>query len=100
MADQQEWVSPVSFYFQVQFHGEPKITGARFQEVSGLRLERKVTVLKKGGDRENIQYVPDELTHGNVVLKRSLEPLDENFTQWVKECMALSGKIKPRNLVV
>lgn len=100
MADKQQWSSPVSFYFQVQFHGSPKITGARFQEVSGLKLERKVTELKKGGDCENIQYVPDELTHGNIVLKRALEPLDESFTQWVKECMALSGKIKPRNMVI
>ena len=100
MTDKQKWVSPVSFYFQVQFHGVPKITGARFQEVSGLKLERKVIVLKKGGDSENVQYFPDKLTHGNIVLKRALEPLDESFTQWVKECMALSGKIKPRNMVI
>lgn len=100
MADKQEWVSPVSFYFQVQFHGSPKITGARFREVSGFRLEREVSVLEQGGDQENVQYVPKKLSHGNIILKRALEPLDESFTQWVKECMALSGKIKPRNMVV
>lgn len=100
MANKQEWISPVSFYFQVQFHGEPKISGARFQEVSGLSLERKLTVLKKGGDCENTQQVPDELTHGNIVLKRALEPLDESFTGWVKECMMLSGKIRPRNMII
>ena len=100
MADKKEWVLPVSFYFQVQFHGTPKIAGVRFQEVTGLKLERKVTVLKKGGDSEETQYVPEELTHGNIVLKRALEPLGESFTQWVKECMALSGKIKPRNMVI
>lgn len=100
MGKKQEWVPPVSFYFQVQFHGEPKISGVRFQEVSGLKLERKVNILNKGGDPDSVQYVPGELSHGNIVLKRALEPLDEGLSKWIRECMALSGKIQPRNLIV
>lgn len=76
------------------------MTGVRFQEVSGLKLERKVSALKKGGENEGIQYVPEELTHGNVVLKRALEPLEEGLSQWIKECMSLQGKIKTRNMVI
>lgn len=100
MGDKQAWSLPVSFYFQVQFHGKPKMTGVRFQEVSGLQLERKVEVLKCGGDPENVQYVPGELSHGNIILKRALEPMDEELTQWIRECLALSGKITPRNMVI
>ena len=96
MEENQEWISPVSFYFQVQFHGEPKISGVRFQEVSGLNLERNVSILNKSGEPDSI----GELTHGNIVLKRALEPLDERLSEWIRECMAPSGKIESRNLVI
>ena len=100
MGKKQEWVTPVSFYFQIQFHGEPKISGVRFQEVAGLKLEREVSVLKKGGDQDSGLHVPGNLSHGNIVLKRALEPLDEGLAEWIRECMALSGKITPRNLII
>lgn len=103
MGNNQEWISPVSFYFQVEFldmsdADNPKVMRVSFQEVSGLRLERQLVSLKKGGANENMQSVPNELSHGNIVLKRALMPWDEEFSQWLRECMAMANKITPRDM--
>lgn len=99
MEKNQEWAPPVSFYFQVQFHGEPKISGVRFQEVSGLRQERRMDP-GEAEDFQNLRHTHMKLSHENIVLKRALDPLDEELSEWIRECMASSGKIKPRNLVI
>lgn len=99
MEKNQEWAPPVSFYFQVQFHGEPKISGVRFQEVSGLRQERRMDP-GEAEDFQNLSHTHMKLSHENIVLKRALDPLDEELSEWIRECMASSGKIKPRNLVI
>ncbi len=97
---EKEWVHPVSFYFQVQFHREKKKMSVNFREVSGLKVTRELTDLPRGGDNENKVQVPDTLSHTHVTLKRALEPLDEEFTAWIKKSIALHEKIETMNMVI
>ncbi|MDR0982058.1 MAG: phage tail protein [Culturomica sp.] len=94
------WDYPISFYFQVQFQNGNKKMNIKFREVSGLQVSRQSTSLDRGGDNENRVQIPDSFTHTNVVLKRALEPLDEEFTIWVKKSMSLYEKIETMNMMI
>lgn len=96
------WVPPVSFYFKIVFQGTPKIEDAAFMEVSGLKEEMEVMELQEGGENDFFHQIPKRVKHGNLVLKRALEPLDNGLEKWVKETLegGFARKIKPRNLVV
>ncbi|WP_294141973.1 phage tail protein [uncultured Sanguibacteroides sp.] len=101
MAKNDSWIPPMAFYFQVQFHWGSQHIGASFMEVSGLDQEMVIEDLSQAGDDRMIK-LPKEIKHGNIVLKRSLEPLDEKITSWVKSCFSYSmnGRISPCNLVI
>lgn len=96
------WVPPVSFYFKIVFQGAPKIVDSAFLEVSGLREEMEVTEVQEGGENDYFHRVPKRVKHGNLVLKRALEPLDNSLEKWVKDTLegGFARKIKPRNVVV
>ena len=96
------WLPPVEFYFQVQFHWGSQHIGASFMEVSGLDQEMIIEDLSQAGDDGTKIKIPKEIKHGNIVLKRSLEPLDEKITAWVKSCFTytMEGWISPCNLVI
>lgn len=96
------WGIPVSFYFRVVIQGSPKIPDTDFLEVSGIKQEMETETLKEGGENDFLHTVPKMVKHGNLVLKRGLEPLDNALETWVKETLegGFTKKIKPRNLVV
>lgn len=96
------WAPPVEFYFQVQFHlGSQRFT-ASFQEVSGLEQELKLQELSQAGDDGVKIRLPKEVVHGNITLKRALEPLTEDISNWVNKCFnyATNGFISPCNMVI
>lgn len=96
------WVPPVSFYFRVVIQGAPKISDTDFLEVSGLNVEMEVETLQEGGENDFLHQVPKRVKHGNLVLKRALEPLANELETWLKETLegGFAKKIKPRNIVV
>lgn len=96
------WTPPVAFYFRVVIQGSPKIPDTDFLEVSGLKVEMVVEDLREGGENGFVHHLPKEVKHGNLILKRALEPLDNALETWVKETLegGFMKKIKPRNLVI
>lgn len=102
MAAEKTWVPPVSFYFRVVIQGSPKIPDTDFLEVSGLKIEMQVEELKEGGQNDFVHSIPKMVKHGNLVLKRALEPLDNSLETWIKDTLegGFAKKIKPRNIVV
>lgn len=103
MAKQTEqWAPPVAFYFKVVFQGSPKINDTGFLEVSGLKEELEITTLEEGGENDFLHQVPKKVKHGNLVLKRALEGLDNPLETWIKETIdaGFAKRIIPRNVVV
>lgn len=102
MAQKDEWVPPVSFYFKVVFQGTPKIEDAAFMEVSGLQEELEVVEMQEGGENGYSHKLPKRAKHGNLVLRRALEVLDNPLEQWVKDTLegGFAKRITPRNIVV
>lgn len=98
----KEWAPPVSFYFRVVIQGFPPIPDTGFLEVSGLSMRMEVERLREGGGNDFEIMLPKRLTHGNLVLKRALEPLGNALEIWIKETLegGFARKIKPRDLVV
>lgn len=96
------WSPIMEFYFQVQFHfGSQHIT-ASFQEISGLEQEIKFQELAQAGSDGVKIRLPKEVVHGNLTLKRALEPLSEEFSAWVNKCFnyATNGRITPCTMVI
>lgn len=103
MADNKaEWALPVSFYFRVVIQGTPKIPDTDFLEVSGLKLEIETEELQEGGENDFLHHLPKRVKHGNLVLKRALEPLSNDLEAWIKETFenSFAVKIKPRDIVI
>lgn len=98
----ESWTPPVEFYFQVQFHFGNERISASFMEVSGLEQE---IITKESdlfaNDGTKIKLLK-EISHGNITLKRSLEPISEKITTWVKQCFSYTenGRISPCMLVI
>lgn len=78
------WIPPVEFYFRVDFQWRSEHFQASFMEVQGLNMQLKTDEVQS--DSTMRVKVPKGLTHGNITLKRSLEPLSEPFSQWMNEC--------------
>lgn len=102
MAEGNAWIPPVSFYFRVVIQGSPKIPDTDFLEVSGLKMELQLEELKEGGQNDFVHLVPKTVKHGNLILKRALEPLSNGLETWIKDTLegGFAKKIKPRNIVV
>lgn len=96
------WTPIVEFYFQVQFQFGSQHLTASFQEVSGLEQELKLQDLTQVGDDGVNIRLPKEVVHGNITLKRALEPLSEEFSNWVNKCFnyATDGRITPCNMII
>ena len=78
MADKQEWLPPVNFFFQVDFMNKYKGKGLKvsFQEVSGLgwNLNKNKTAAEQS------------ISCKNLVLKRPLGPFNQEFSKWIEGC--------------
>lgn len=97
-----EWVPPVEFYFQVQFHQGTKRFDASFMEVGGLEQEIMLQESGSTGDNGTKMKLPKEISHANITLKRPLTPISEDITAWIKKCFSYSteGMITPCTLII
>lgn len=97
MAD-PTWELPVSFYFQVKIGSEEYA----FKEVTGLSAEIETENVKEGGVNEFTYLLPKQLKHGNLSLKRALNPIKSSDVSWIKDILEgdFSVPIVPRDIIV
>lgn len=97
MAD-SKWELPVAFYFQVKIGKEE----FAFKEVTGLSAEIETESVKEGGMNEFTYLLPKQLKHGNLSLKRALNPINRNDVVWIKKILEgdFSQPIVPRDIIV
>lgn len=74
-------IFPVAFYFNVEFKKGTYVTAIPFQEVSGLTVEMETEEIKEGGENGFSYQVPTRMKHGNLVLKRALAPVKNDFLE-------------------
>ncbi len=88
-SDSNTWNPPVLFHFRVDFQwkGGDKAS-ASFAEVDGLSQE---LVLAKGED--NIE-LPEDVKYTNIILKRALEPINEDISLWINNAFRFKEGIK------
>ena len=98
----EQWVPPVEFYFQVQFHWGTEHISVSFMEVSGLDQQLVFQEITQSGDDGMRIKLPKEVKHGNIVLKRPLEPTPEKINEWINQCFSymLDGWIEPCMLAI
>lgn len=89
------WSYPVAFYFDVQICG----ISLRFHEVSGLNQQIEVVHIPEGGGTG--YEVPNGIKHGNLVLKRAINPiLKDIFDDWVSVTFENGKKVMTMDLTV
>lgn len=86
---------PVQFYFRVDFQRGTEHFQVSFMEVSGLNM--KLETKEKTADETTRIKVPHGLSHGNITLRRPLNPQPEAFTKWINECFRYMER-KERNI--
>lgn len=88
-SDSNTWKPPVLFHFRVDFQwkGGDKAS-ASFAEVDGLSQE---LVFAKGED--NIE-LPEDVKYTNIILKRALEPVNEDISLWINNAFRFKEGIK------
>lgn len=97
------WIPPVSFYFNVVFQWGNQKTTASFMEVSGLELSMNTKMIHPLGDGGGQILPTGEIKHSNIVLKRPLEAVDKELAKWVNTCFSFmvgKNKIKPCLLII
>lgn len=97
------WTPPVSFFFKVNFgKAKEEIPDTSFQEVSGLETSFEFDTVEEGGENNFTHQLPKKVKHGNLVLKRALEPASSPLTKWVKATLedGFTQKIAPRLITV
>lgn len=91
MAD--AWDLPVSFYFLVTFQNmDGMMVNVPFREVHGIgwKLATKDKEMESGVKIK----VMESLTYGELVLKRPITPLTEDFSEWVNDCIKKLSELK------
>lgn len=97
------WIPPVSFYFNVVFQWGSQQATASFMEVSGLEMSMTTKKIHPLGDDGGQLLPTGEINHSNIVLKRPLEAIDKEIAKWVKECFSFmigNNKIRPCLLLI
>ena len=71
-------------------------------EVSGLSLELITEEVKESGENYFVHHLPQKVVHGNLVLKRALEPLKNPLETWIHNTIdsGLNKKIIPKEITV
>lgn len=88
-SDSNTWKPPVLFHFRVDFQWEGgDKASASFAEVDGLSQE---LVLAKGED--NIE-LPEDVKYTDIILKRALEPINEDISLWINNAFRFKEGIK------
>ena len=91
---------PVAFYFKVII--DKVGTPLSFKEVSGLTTEMELENIQEGGANNYEYKLPKNLKHGNLVLKRALQPTKNQDVLWIKHIMEgdFIQPIVPRNIQI
>ena len=93
---------PVAFHFSVAFAIEGAGDGdARFQEVSGLDMEREVEALSEGGENRFQHRLPGRGRAQNLTLKRGYLP-DSGLKDWLQDTLqgAVDLAIAPADVTI
>ncbi len=101
--DSNTWAPPVSFYFEVTFAGKgDAIPDTSFTDVSGLSMELVTEEVKESGENNFVHHLPQKVIHGNLVLKRALEPLNNPLETWIHDTIdgGFNKKITPKEITV
>ncbi len=98
----EQWLPPVAFYFNVEFHGEPAVPDTAFREVTGLSVEVDTEQVREGGENNFVHQLPTGLKHGRLVLKRTLETLDNALEKWIRDNLesGFAKGFQPRHISV
>ena len=91
---------PVAFHFSVSILGLDY--EASFQEVRGIDSSVETEPVRGGGDNHSIYYLPKQVTHSDLVLKRALVTTTSSFYTWCQSVMGglIGFKIVPLSLSV
>lgn len=101
--DSNTWAPPVSFYFEVKFSGAGiNIPDTSFSEVSGFSMELVTEEVKESGENYFVHQLPQKVKHGNLILKRALEPLNNPLETWIHDTIdgGFNKKITPKEITV
>lgn len=96
-ANTNNWASPVQFHFSVVFKLPSGDTAASFRSVSGI--DQTLALQQQAQQGDNVAVG----SHSDIVLSRALEPLSENVSTWVNDCMSFKEtdkKIEPCTLII
>ena len=80
--DSNTWKPPVQFHFRVDFQWKTGKASASFTEVDGLGQE--IVLDGKPVKSDNTPGYPQSVKPEDIVLKRAIEPLDEQITSWLR----------------
>lgn len=71
-------------------------------EVNGLESEITLQESNLSGSDGVKVKLPQAVVHGNITLKRALEPTSEQFTSWVNKCFRFmeNGFISPCDMII
>ena len=77
-----------TFFFKVFFVTDDFVADPiGFSEVSGLSVELQTEDLFEGGGNTYAYRLPKQAKPKNIVLKRALNPADNNVIDWAKNCV-------------
>lgn len=98
--DTHGWAT--NFYFTVVFQSKWDMFRCSFSEVSGLDIQIKLD--EKRNYTERWAFLPREITHGNITLKRPVTSTNkkEPFSVWLSKCLKQDsvGKIVPYDMII
>ena len=100
-ANNNNWAPPVQFHFSVVFKLPSGDTAASFRSVSGI--DQTLALQQQAQQGDNDLWLPTGVSHSDIVLSRALEPLSENVSTWVNDCMSFKEtdkKIEPCTLII
>lgn len=90
-----------NFYFTVAFQSKWDMFVCSFSEVSGLDVEVKT---EKSSYTENWAFLPREITHGNITLKRPVTAVNKKdpFTVWLSKYLKndKTGRVIPYDMII
>lgn len=99
MSDNKTWKPAVAFHFKVTFNLGGIDVDHSFSEVSGLK--QTISYKEEANQGDNVVWLPNKVSHDDIVLKRALEPTPSPVDQWINECFnfANTGKLEPCRLL-
>ncbi len=90
MSDSMTWKPTVAFHFKVTFNLDSGSVSHSFASVSGLK--QTLSYKEKAQQGDNIVWLPDTVSHDDIVLKRALEPTPNAIDNWINDCFSFASR--------